>query len=123
MVKRVPETVSVEITRQAHCKLQQDAPIATVAELADNDAIIFGTPARFGNMAAQMRNFPDQTGALWAAGKLAGKVDSVFTSSASRSRHWGQETTITSFHGMLLHQGFMGVPPPRPAKARTCSMK
>ena len=110
-VKRVPETVPAEIAQQAHYELQQGAPVATVAELADYDAIIFGTPTRFGNMAAQMRNFLDQTGGLWAAGKLAGKVGGVFTSSASQ--HWGQETTITSFHSTLLHQGFivLGVPP------------
>ena len=91
-------------------KLDQPAPIATVDELADYDAIIFGTPTRFGNMAAQMRNFLDQTGGLWAKGALIGKVGSVFTSTATQ--HGGQETTIISFHTTLLHQGMVivGVP-------------
>jgi NAD(P)H dehydrogenase (quinone) len=81
-----------------------------VEQLPDADAIIFGTPTRFGNMAAQMRNFLDQTGGLWARGALVGKVGSVFTSTASQ--HGGQETTITSFHSTLLHQGMIivGVP-------------
>lgn len=110
-VRRVPELVPVEIAKAAHYKLDQEAPIATVAELADYDAIIFGTPTRFGNMASQMRNFLDQTGGLWAAGAFIGKVGSVFVSSGQQ--HWGQETTITSFHTTLLHQGFLvvGVPP------------
>ncbi|MDI3259288.1 MAG: NAD(P)H:quinone oxidoreductase [Sinobacteraceae bacterium] len=110
-IKRVPELVPREVAEKFHYKLDQAAPIATVDELPDYDAILFGTPTRFGNMAAQMRNFLDQTGGLWAAGKLIGKVGSVFTSSASQ--HWGQETTITSFHTTLLHHGFIivGVPP------------
>ncbi|MGH7118560.1 MAG: NAD(P)H:quinone oxidoreductase [Acetobacteraceae bacterium] len=110
-IKRVPELVPAEIAEKFHYKRSQEAAIATVDELPDYDAIIFGTPTRFGNMAAQMRNFLDQTGGLWAAGKLIGKVGSVFTSSAAQ--HWGQETTITSFHSTLLHQGFVivGVPP------------
>ncbi|HEX7325210.1 MAG TPA: NAD(P)H:quinone oxidoreductase [Rhodanobacteraceae bacterium] len=110
-VKRVPELVPEAVARQAHYKLEQAAPVATVNELADYDAIIFGTPTRFGNMAAQMRNFLDQTGGLWAAGKLIGKVGGVFTSSGQQ--HWGQETTIQSFHTTLLHHGFVvvGVPP------------
>lgn len=85
-------------------------PIATPAQLADADAIIFGTPTRFGNMAAQMRNFLDQTGGLWAKGALIGKVGSVFTSTGTQ--HGGQETTITSFHTTLLHHGMVivGVP-------------
>ncbi len=85
-------------------------PIATPAQLADADAIIFGTPTRFGNMAAQMRNFLDQTGGLWAKGALIGKVGSVFTSTGTQ--HGGQETTITSFHTTLLHHGMIivGVP-------------
>lgn len=84
--------------------------IATPAQLADADAIIFGTPTRFGNMAAQMRNFLDQTGGLWAKGALIGKVGSVFTSTGTQ--HGGQETTITSFHTTLLHHGMVivGVP-------------
>ncbi|MFZ9396848.1 MAG: NAD(P)H:quinone oxidoreductase, partial [Erythrobacter sp.] len=83
----------------------QAAPIATPDELADYDAIIFGTPTRFGNMAAQMRNFLDQTGGLWFQNKLVGKVGSVFCSTASQ--HGGQETTITSFHITLLHHGMV----------------
>ena len=85
-------------------------PVATPSQLADADAIIFGTPTRFGNMAAQMRNFLDQTGGLWAKGALIGKVGSVFTSTGTQ--HGGQETTITSFHSTLLHHGMVivGVP-------------
>lgn len=85
-------------------------PVATPAQLAEADAIIFGTPTRFGNMAAQMRNFLDQTGGLWAKGALIGKVGSVFTSTGTQ--HGGQETTITSFHTTLLHHGMIivGVP-------------
>ena len=85
-------------------------PIAKPNELADADAIIFGTPTRFGNMAAQMRNFLDQTGGLWAKGSLIGKVGSVFTSTGTQ--HGGAETTITSFHTTLLHHGMVivGVP-------------
>jgi NAD(P)H dehydrogenase (quinone) len=114
VLKRVPELVPDAVAQAAHYKIHQDAPIATVAELPTYDAIIFGTPTRFGNMAAQMRNFLDQTGALFAQGKLAGKVGAVFTSSGAQ--HWGQETTITSFHSTLLHHGFivLGVPPSTP---------
>ena len=85
-------------------------PVATVEQLADADAIIFGTPTRFGNMAGQMRNFLDQTGQLWAKGALIGKVGSVFASTATQ--HGGQETTITSFQTTLLHHGMVivGVP-------------
>lgn len=85
-------------------------PYAVPAQMAEADAIIFGTPTRFGNMAAQMRNFLDQTGGLWVQGGLVGKVGSVFTSTASQ--HGGQETTITSFHTTLLHHGMVivGVP-------------
>jgi NAD(P)H dehydrogenase (quinone) len=110
-VRRVPELVPEPVARQFKYKNDHTAPIAKVDELANYDAIIFGTPTRFGNMAAQMRNFLDQTGGLWAAGKFIGKVGSVFTSSGSQ--HWGQETTITSFHTTLFHQGFIvvGVPP------------
>jgi NAD(P)H dehydrogenase (quinone) len=104
-VKRVPELVSEEVARAAHMKIDQEAPIADPNELADYDAIIFGTPTRFGNMSAQMRNFLDQTGGLWAKGALIGKVGSVFTSTASQ--HGGQETTITSFHTTLLHHGMI----------------
>jgi len=85
-------------------------PIATMDSLAEPQAVIFGTPTRFGNMAAQMRNFLDQTGGLWAKGTLIGKIGSVFASTASQ--HGGQETTITSFHSTLLHHGMIlvGVP-------------
>lgn len=109
-VKRVPELMPEEAARKAGAKLNQEAPIATVDELANYDAIIFGTPTRFGNMAAQMRNFLDQTGRLWMTGGLIGKVGSVFTSSATQ--HGGQETTIISFHTTLLHHGMIivGVP-------------
>lgn len=104
-VKRVPETVPEEVAKSSHYKLDQKAPIATVDELPDYDAIIVGTPTRFGNMAAQMKNFLDQTGGLWFTGKLVGKVGSVFASTASQ--HGGQETTIVSTHTVLLHQGMV----------------
>ena len=109
-IKRVPELMPEEAARKAGAKLNQEAPVATVDELANYDAVIFGTPTRFGNMAAQMRNFLDQTGKLWMNGSLIGKVGSVFTSSATQ--HGGQETTITSFHTTLLHHGMVivGVP-------------
>ncbi|WP_288582291.1 NAD(P)H:quinone oxidoreductase [uncultured Methylobacterium sp.] len=106
-VKRVPELVPEEVARNAHFKLDQAAPIATVDELPGYDAIIIGTPTRFGNMAAQMKNFIDQTGGLWAKGALIGKVGSVFTSTASQ--HGGQESTILSVHTVLLHQGMVVV--------------
>jgi NAD(P)H dehydrogenase (quinone) len=99
-IKRVPDLMTEDAARKAGAKLDQEAPIATVDELPNYDAIIFGTPTRFGNMCAQMRNFLDQTGGLWAAGKLVGKVGSVFTSTGTQ--HGGQETTITSFHNTLL---------------------
>ena len=109
-LKRVPELMSEDAARKAGAKLDQAAPIATTDELVEYDAIIFGSPTRFGNMCAQMRNFLDRTGGLWAGGKLIGKVGSVFTSTATQ--HGGQETTITSFHSTLLHHGMIivGVP-------------
>jgi len=109
-VKRVPELMPEDVARKAGAKLDQGAPIAKPAELADYDAVIFGTPTRFGNMAAQMRNFLDQTGSLWTSGALVGKLGSVFASTATQ--HGGQETTITSFHTTLFHLGFIvvGVP-------------
>jgi NAD(P)H dehydrogenase (quinone) len=109
-VKRVPELVPADVAAKSGFKTQQAAPVATVDELPQYDAIIFGTPTRFGNMAAQMRNFLDQTGGLWSGGKLIGKVGSVFVSTATQ--HGGQETTITSFHTTLLHHGMVlvGVP-------------
>ena len=91
--------------KSAGFKLDQAAPLAVPDELEQYDAIIFGTPTRFGNMAAQMRNFLDQTGGLWYRGALVGKVGSVFCSTASQ--HGGQETTITSFHSTLLHHGMV----------------
>lgn len=104
-IKRVPELVSEEVAKTSGMKLNQAAPIATVDELPTYDAIIFGTPTRFGNMCAQMRNFLDQTGAHWMKGALVGKVGSVFASTATQ--HGGQEMTITSFHTTLLHQGMI----------------
>jgi len=109
-IKRVPELMPEDVARKAGAKLDQAAPIATVDELPHYDAIIFGTPTRFGNMCAQMRNFLDRTGRLWLNGNLIGKVGSVFTSTGTQ--HGGQETTITSFHSTLLHHGMIivGVP-------------
>jgi len=104
-IKRVPELMPEEVARKAGVKLDQVAPIAKPEELADYDAIVIGTPTRFGNMAAQMKNFLDQTGSLWAADRLVGKVGSVFTSSATQ--HGGQESTILSFHTTLLHHGMV----------------
>lgn len=105
VVKRVPELVPDDVAKQNHFKLDQKAPVATIDELADYDAIIFGAPTRFGVAASQMRNFLDQTGGLWFNGKLIGKVGSVFTSSATQ--HGGQESTILSFHTTLLHHGMV----------------
>jgi NAD(P)H dehydrogenase (quinone) len=106
-VKRVPETVPPEVAQKSGFKLDQPAPIATVDDLAGYDAIVIGTPTRFGNMAAQMKNFLDQTGGLWFQGKLIGKVGSVFTSTATQ--HGGQESTILSTHTVLLHHGMVVV--------------
>lgn len=110
VIKRVPEIIPEDRARAIGAKLDQPAPIATTEELAAYDAIIFGTPTRFGNMAAQMRSFLDQTGKLWLNGGLIGKVGSVFTSTGTQ--HGGQETTVTSFHSTLLHHGMVivGVP-------------
>lgn len=105
VVKRVPETVPEEVARNANFKLDQKAPIATVEELADYDAIIFGAPTRFGVVASQLRAFIDQTGGLWAKGALIGKVGAVFTSSATQ--HGGQESTILTFLPTLLHHGLV----------------
>ena len=105
IIKRVPELVPEAVAKASHFKTEQAAPIATVDELPDYDAIIVGTPTRFGNMAAQMKNFLDQTGPLWFQGKLIGKVGSVFSSTASQ--HGGQESTILSTHTVLLHQGMV----------------
>lgn len=107
IVKRVPDLVPAEVAQRSGMKTTQAAPLASVDELASYDAIIFGTPTRFGNMAAQMRNFLDQTGPLWMRGALIGKVGSVFASAATQ--HGGHETTITSFHTTLLHHGMVVV--------------
>jgi len=104
-IKRVPELVPEAVAKASHFKLDQAAPVATVDELPEYDAIILGVPTRFGNMPAQMKNFLDQTGGLWFAGKLVGKVGSVFASSATQ--HGGQESTILSTHTVLLHQGMV----------------
>jgi NAD(P)H dehydrogenase (quinone) len=105
IVKRVPELTSLEVAKASGYKLDQPAPLATPDELEQYDAIIFGTPTRFGNMAGSMRHFLDQTGPAWGRGALVGKVGSVFCSTASQ--HGGQETTITSFHTTLLHHGMI----------------
>lgn len=111
---QVPELVPDDVLEKSGAKAARAAfaqvPIAKPEQLAEADAIIFGTPTRFGNMCGQMRNFLDQTGGLWMSGGLIGKVGSVFTSTASQ--HGGQETTLTSFHSTLLHLGFVivGVP-------------
>ncbi|HXU93941.1 MAG TPA: NAD(P)H:quinone oxidoreductase [Gallionella sp.] len=117
VVKRVSEIIPEDRARAMGVKLDQPAPIATVNELGGYDAIIFGTPTRFGNMAAQMRNFLDQTGKLWVEGTLIGKIASVFTSTGTQ--HGGQETTITSFHSTLLHHGMMIVGVPYSCKGLT----
>ncbi|MBW2572854.1 MAG: NAD(P)H:quinone oxidoreductase [Deltaproteobacteria bacterium] len=109
ILRRVPETLPEEVLeKMGAVEAQQsmsNVPICTVEELASADAVIFGTPTRFGNMCAQMRQFLDATGQLWAQGALVGKVGSVFTSSATQ--HGGQESTILSFHITLLHHGFV----------------
>ncbi len=111
---QVPELVPDAVLEQSGATAARATfahiPLAAVERLAEADALIFGTPTRFGNMAAQMRNFLDQTGKLWMQGGLVGKVGSVFASTASQ--HGGQETTITSFHSTLLHHGMIivGVP-------------
>jgi len=111
---RVPELVSDEALERAGAKAAQavhaHVPVAVPDQLAETDAIIFGTPTRFGNMCAQMRSFLDQTSRLWLSGGLINKIGSVFTSTATQ--HGGQETTITSFHSTLLHHGMIivGVP-------------
>lgn len=106
-VKRVPETVPEEIAKNGHFKLEQDAPVATVNELPDYDAIIIGAPTRYGRMPSQMAAFLDQTGGLWARGALNGKVGGAFTSTATQ--HGGQETTQFSIITNLLHFGMIVV--------------
>ena len=108
-MRQVPETLPQEVLAKMGALEAQKAfshvPVCTVDELALADALIFGTPTRFGNMCGQMRQFLDATGQLWAKGALVGKVGSVFTSSATQ--HGGQESTILSFHITLLHQGMV----------------
>jgi NAD(P)H dehydrogenase (quinone) len=108
-VKRVAETMPPDVAKKHGAKLDQAAPVASPTELGDYDAIIFGTPTRFGNMAAQMRNFLDQTGGLWVKGALVGKVGSVFTSTGTGG---GNESTIISFVTTLMHHGmvYVGLP-------------
>jgi len=111
VIKRVPETLPGEVLEKMGAldaqKGMAHIPVVTVEDLAAADAIIFGTPTRFGNMCGQMRQFLDATGGLWVKGSLVGKVGSVFTSSATQ--HGGQESTILSFHTTLLHQGMVVV--------------
>jgi NAD(P)H dehydrogenase (quinone) len=104
-VKRVPETVPDDVARNGHFKLDQPAPIATVNELPDYDAIVIGAPTRYGRMPSQMAAFLDQTGGMWAKGALNGKVGAAFTSSATQ--HGGQETTQFSIITNLLHLGMV----------------
>ena len=104
-IKQVPETMPEEARRAAHMKVDQSAPVARPEELADYDAIVIGTPTRFGGMSGQMRTFLDQTGGLWAKGALMGKVGSAFVSSATQ--HGGQEATVLSLHTTLLHHGMV----------------
>ena len=105
VVKRVPELVPEDVARKSGYKLDQPAPIATIDELPSYDGVMFGTGTRFGNMTAQMKNFLDQAGGLWMNDSLVGKVGSVFSSSATQ--HGGQESTILTFHPVLLHLGFV----------------
>ena len=111
VLRRVPETLTPDILEQMGAAEAQKAfaqvPVCTVEELAEADAVIFGTPTRFGNMCGQMRQFLDATGQLWAQGSLVGKVGGVFTSTGTQ--HGGQESTILSFHITLLHHGFVVV--------------
>ena len=110
-IRRVPETLPPEVLEKMGAVEAQKAfshvPVCSVEELAQADAVIFGTPTRFGNMCGQMRQFLDATGSLWAEGALVGKVGSVFTSSATQ--HGGQESTILTFHVTLLHHGLVVV--------------
>ena len=106
-VKRVPELVPDDVARASYYKMDQKAEIATVAELENYDAIVVGAGTRYGTVASQMRNFWDQTGGLWAQGKLVGKVGSVFTSTATQ--HGGQESTILGFIPTFMHHGLVVV--------------
>jgi NAD(P)H dehydrogenase (quinone) len=104
-IKRVPETAPLEVAQRAHFKLDQEAPVATVEDLANYDAIIVGTGTRFGRMSSQLAAFLDQAGGLWASGALHGKVGGAFTSTATQ--HGGQETTLFSIITNLLHFGMV----------------
>jgi NAD(P)H dehydrogenase (quinone) len=104
-IKRVQETAPAEVAKAAHFKLDQPAPVATIAELANYDAVIVGVGTRFGRMASQMANFLDQAGGLWMSGALVGKVGSAFSSTATQ--HGGQETTLFSIITNLLHFGMI----------------
>lgn len=121
-VKRVPETLSPEAAEKMGARLNQPAPVANPKELGDYDAIIFGTPTRFGNMAAQMRSFLDQTGGLWVQGGLVGKVGSVFASTGTGG---GNESTIMSFVNTLMHHGmiYVGLPYACPTLAEIDEVK
>lgn len=121
-VKRVPETMSPEAAAKAGVKLDQAAPVADPKEIGGYDAILFGTPTRFGNMAAQMRNFLDQTGGLWVKGALVGKVGSVFASTGTGG---GNESTIMSFVNTLIHHGmvYVGLPYSCPELADVSEVK
>ncbi len=109
LLRRVPETLPMEVLEKMGAlearKAFEEVPVATLSDLEEADAVIFGTPTRFGNMAAQMRAFLDSTGGLWARGALVGKIGGVFTSSATQ--HGGQESTILTFHVTLLHHGML----------------
>lgn len=115
-IKRVPETMPEELAKKAGIKLAQSAAVASPQELSEYDAIIFGTPTRFGNMAAQMRNFLDQTGGIWVNGGLIGKVGSVFVSTGTGG---GNESTILSFWHTLAHHGMIIVGVPYSEKSLT----
>lgn len=121
-LKRVPETMPPDVAKKYGAKLDQAAPEASPKELGDYDAILFGTPTRFGNMAAQMRNFLDQTGGLWAKGALVGKPAGVFTSTGTGG---GNESTIMSFVNTLVHHGmvFVGLPYSCPELADVSEVK
>jgi NAD(P)H dehydrogenase (quinone) len=122
VVKRVPELMPEETARRVGAKLDQAAPIATPAELTEYDGIIFGSPTRFGNMTAQMRNFLDQTGGIWVKGGLIGKVGSVFTSTGTGG---GNESTIMTFIPTLIHHGMIivGLPYSCPELADISELK
>ena len=121
-LKRVPETMPLETAKAHGVKVDQPAPVASPKELGDYDAIIFGSPTRFGNMTTQMRNFLDQTGGLWAKGALVGKVGSVFTSTGTGG---GNESTIISFVTTLMHHGmvYVGLPYSCPELADVSEVK